>query len=979
LNDHAARLQAALVDRYQIERELGRGGMATVYLAHDLRHERLVALKVLHPELAASVGSERFLREIRTAARLQHAHILSVHDSGEAAGLLWFTMPYVEGESLRDRLHREHQLSVDDAVRITHEAARALDYAHRHGVIHRDIKPENILLTNDGDTLVADFGVGRAVGATAPEERLTETGVVVGTAAYMSPEQAAGERQLDGRSDVYSLGVVLYEMLTGEPPFTGPTAQAIIARRFTESPRPIRPVRATVPQALEEAVMRALARLPADRPATAAAFAESLAAVRSSNQAASTASARAGSPKALRTRVSKKWLAGLLGGVIAAVLLGSLLRSRTNAGPELDASLLAVAPFDVLDPQLQIWREGLVDLLSRNLDGAGPLRTVSPTVVVRRWHGRADPSSAGDLARRTGAGLAVYGSLLSAGRDSVRIRATLFDVAHESAVEEWELRDAADRVDRLTDSLTMRILQGLGRTRPIGSVRLTSFGSTSLPAVKAFLQGEQYLRRSEWDSALGYYERAVRLDSTFALALRRVSTALGWIRTGYDSLSNAYALRAGAFNHGLPPRDSLLVLSDSLLAAMFKAGPLGVRADSGWGSRLNRLFATVEVATSRYPQDPEAWYMLGEALNHFGPFAGRSFQEQLDAFDRAIELDSAYAPSYLHPIDVSANYGEEAMRRYLRPYLTLGPKDVNADGYRVVERLLDLPPDIDSTLPTLVRGLPGHALMTVFNALDRLPDSAEMNVALARSLASRSWSVVPLSRPGFTARLLVVALFVRGHLRAGYEAMPEDLLTPLLVLAEAAVIGPVPAERAATFKQALSDTEPPSALAYPWWASRRDTLSLQLSVTRAESLGRSDPAMRPRAAYLAASAKAYLALTRGDTASAIQQFLALPDGVCPSCYLDRLTVARLLVDRGRDREAWPILRGEHASSTLAPFPSAVLWSLLRARVAERIGERELAIRSYSWVAGMWRKADPELQPYVAEAREGLARLTSERK
>ncbi|HEY8196172.1 MAG TPA: serine/threonine-protein kinase, partial [Gemmatimonadales bacterium] len=198
MNDHATRLQAALIDRYRVERELGRGGMAAVYLARDLRHDRLVALKVLHPELAATVGSERFLREIRTVARLQHPHILSVHDSGEAAGLLWFTMPYIEGESLRDRLQREHQLPVEDAIRIGHEAARALDYAHRHGVIHRDIKPENILLTTDGDTLVADFGIGRAVGAPGQDERLTETGTVVGTAAYMSPEQAAGEREVDG-------------------------------------------------------------------------------------------------------------------------------------------------------------------------------------------------------------------------------------------------------------------------------------------------------------------------------------------------------------------------------------------------------------------------------------------------------------------------------------------------------------------------------------------------------------------------------------------------------------------------------------------------------------------------------------------------------------------------------------------------------------------------------------------------------------
>ncbi|MBA3495630.1 MAG: serine/threonine protein kinase, partial [Gemmatimonadales bacterium] len=245
-------LAAALADRYRIERELGRGGMAVVYLARDLKHDRPVALKVLRPELAAALGPARFEREIRFASLLQHPHILPVFDSGDTAAThgagawLWFTMPYIDGESLRDRLRRERQLPVGEAVRIAHEAARALDYAHRNGVVHRDVKPENILLTGDGDTLVADFGIGQGLGEPAESERLTMTGVIVGTPAYMSPEQAAGERELDGRSDIYSLGCVLYEMLAGEAPFTGPTAQALAVRRITEAPRPIRASRVTV-------------------------------------------------------------------------------------------------------------------------------------------------------------------------------------------------------------------------------------------------------------------------------------------------------------------------------------------------------------------------------------------------------------------------------------------------------------------------------------------------------------------------------------------------------------------------------------------------------------------------------------------------------------------------------------------------------------------------------------------------------------
>jgi serine/threonine protein kinase len=216
----------AFHDRYRVERELGRGGMATVYLARDLKHNRLVALKVLHPELTAILGAERFLREIQIAANLNHPHILPLHDSGAVGEILYYVMPYVEGESLRDRLVREKQLPVDDALGIGQEVAQALDYAHRHGVVHRDIKPENILL-EDGQAVVADFGIAHAI-SEAGGTRLTETGLTLGTPAYMSPEQAAGQSSLDGRSDLYSLGCVMYEMLVGEPPFTGPTAQAIM-------------------------------------------------------------------------------------------------------------------------------------------------------------------------------------------------------------------------------------------------------------------------------------------------------------------------------------------------------------------------------------------------------------------------------------------------------------------------------------------------------------------------------------------------------------------------------------------------------------------------------------------------------------------------------------------------------------------------------------------------------------------------------
>jgi serine/threonine protein kinase/Tol biopolymer transport system component len=323
--DADPRLVNALADRYRIERELGAGGMATVYLAFDLKHDRKVALKVLRPELAAVIGAERFLAEIKTTAALQHPHILPLFDSGQAEKFLFYVMPLIEGESLRDRLNREHQLAVEDAVRLAKEIGSALDYAHRHGVIHRDIKPENILL-HDGAALVADFGIALAV-SHAGGNRMTETGLSLGTPGYMSPEQATGERGLDARSDVYSLGCLLYEMLAGEPPHTGPTVQAVIAAVVTKEPERLAIRRRSVPANVEAAVHKALAKLPADRFASAEAFVRALTepATAASMAALSGFTPAASAPAASRTRTALVAAAIL---ILAAAAAWGWLRPR---------------------------------------------------------------------------------------------------------------------------------------------------------------------------------------------------------------------------------------------------------------------------------------------------------------------------------------------------------------------------------------------------------------------------------------------------------------------------------------------------------------------------------------------------------------------------------------------------------------------------------------------------------------------------
>jgi serine/threonine-protein kinase len=333
-----SRLHPALAGRYRIEGEVGEGGMATVYLAHDLRHDRKVALKVLRPELAAVIGAERFLAEIKLTANLQHPHILPLFDSGEADGFLYYVMPFIEGESLRDRLRREKQLPVEDAVRIGHEVADALDYAHRHGVIHRDIKPENILL-HDGRALVADFGI--ALAASKAGSRMTETGMSLGTPHYMSPEQAMGERDITARSDVYALGCVLYETLTGEPPFTGPTAQAIVAKVLTATPEPVTNLRRTVPSGLAAAVHRALERLPADRWPSAASFAAVL-----TGDLTGAGTVRLPAPMG---RHGRRWAAPALAALlaVAAAVLGFRAgrAGRTASSPAVyDAALPDSAP-----------------------------------------------------------------------------------------------------------------------------------------------------------------------------------------------------------------------------------------------------------------------------------------------------------------------------------------------------------------------------------------------------------------------------------------------------------------------------------------------------------------------------------------------------------------------------------------------------------------------------------------------------------
>ncbi len=543
------RLEAELRGRYTIERELGRGGMATVLLARDLRHDRPVALKVLHPELAATLGPERFLREIRLAARLQHPHILTVLDSGDAAGQLWFTMPYVEGETLRDRLRREGQLPLDDALRIAQETADALDYAHQHGVIHRDIKPENILLAGR-HALVADFGIARALGAagapgagaTTREQRLTETGMSVGTPAYMSPEQASGDREVDARSDIYSLGCVLYEMLAGEPPFTGPTAQAILLRKFTENPRLLRAIRDTVPEPIEQAVARALARSPADRFPSAADFRRVL-------EPAQTASVVA-TPTATPTLVSGATVApgrrglrypvtlALLGGF--AIGLGVLFAWRRGHQAEAEAvaagaagaKLVAVLPFENLGgADDEYFSDGITDEIRGKLSSLPGLQVTARSSSAEYKKSRKKPQ---DVGRELGVDYLLTGTVRwekgQSGGSRVRVSPELIQVSTGATKWQQPFDAALTDVFQVQADIAGRVAQALDVALGADAQqRLAERPTRNLAAYDAYLKGEAALATGNSPvtlrQAMGYHEQAVALDSTFAAAWAGLSEA----------------------------------------------------------------------------------------------------------------------------------------------------------------------------------------------------------------------------------------------------------------------------------------------------------------------------------------------------------------------------------------------------------------------------------------------------------------------
>jgi len=663
VSDLLARLETALSDRYAIERELGAGGMATVYLAEDLKLHRKVALKVLRPELAAALGPERFLREIEIAAKLHHPHILPLHDSGKADGFLYYVMPYVEGESLRDRLNREKQLPVEDALQIAREVADALGSAHRHDVIHRDIKPENILL-EEGHAVVTDFGIARAIDA-AGGEQLTQTGLAVGTPAYMSPEQAMGSQDLDGRSDLYSLGCVLYEMLGSEPPFTGATVESIVHQHIAVEPRPVTEVRPAVPAEVVAALSRVLSKAPADRFSPAARFTEALATRESAAVVAG--------PTPVTRPTLRSWHLPALVGVVLAVVVGAALGvgrwiGPTAAGePEHPRTAIAVLPFQNLsaDGPYAYFAGGLHDELLTQLAKVAALKVISRTSVM--GYAGPDIPPLRQIASELGVGSVVEGSVQVVG-DRLRVNVQLIDAATDEHLWAESYDRTLDDAFAIQSDVAQQVVTAVGAA--LGESEQQSLAeapTANAEAYRLYLQGGEYYRRpgylqQNWEIAQQLYERALALDSTFALAyasLSEVNGLMWWLR--YDTSPERLVRQR-------EEAETALRLAPELPQARIAMGLVHYYGRRHWQAALEEF----GVALQSLPNDAGLWELIGLVHRRLGHW------DEVDAaFEKASRLDPRDADLFL---DLGAN-----TYRFTRRY---------ADAIEAYNRALTLAPDL---------------------------------------------------------------------------------------------------------------------------------------------------------------------------------------------------------------------------------------------------------------------------------------------
>ncbi|HXE58392.1 MAG TPA: serine/threonine-protein kinase [Gemmatimonadales bacterium] len=1036
-----ARLQAALGPQYRIEHELGRGGMGVVFLATDTTLDRPVAIKVIHPELATHASiTRRFSAEARMIARLRHPNIVAIHLAGEATGLFYYVMDYVPGESLRHRLNREGRLAPDVARGIVADLASALDAAGRAGLVHRDVKPENVLLDSaTGRAMLADFGIARAMAADGATQ-ITGQGIAVGTPTYMSPEQAAGDA-VDSRSDLYALGVVAYEMLAGAPPFRGPNAAAVASMQISEPPVPIERLRPDAAGPLARAIMRALAKNPADRWQTGEEFRRAL---------------HAETPGAAPRRGRGRRVATAAALALAALSGTAIVATSRTGGPPAGVNprhSILVLPFDNLrqDPATDWLREGAVHMLGLNLAQWNDLSVVDHERVhdLLRRH-RLDPGSdigldmARTLAREAGAWTVVLGDFAAAG-DSLHLSARVFDVATGKRVDLVRIEDRlAPDVRPMFDRMAEQILDlsgAPGGARP-GLAQTTT---ASLEAYRAYLNGVERLNRWELADAERHFRRAVAIDTTFGLAYFKLSLARGWVSGADDSLGVEAIRKAARYAARLPVHDQTMIRA--YLA--FTEGDFATAR-----SMYRRLL-------SRDSTDADAWYGLGDVDFHDTTSARRAelLTASLRAFRRALELD----PTYYLALDHTSAMLTSAARS--DPPFALLPGDSFApvhgpdgrrrlDSVQVAQAVQRARAAAVAAARSWVASQPETpraytALIEAYVASEDYPAALQQLTQMRRTPGTAARPDLPFIEArvrleagdvaGSRATLVRALDSTRpGDFRAG--VLPHTALGDVLGAANVfAYAGDLEnAERtidlADGVRRALQMPDGHTEVPAPDRDWRRVMLGHLYSATgapvdrlrrlwqaTADAARSAPPTKRAEIVEGGWIAALGLFLSPAGDASALGELQALGGGVPPKEVLALLalgrrdsTQARRLIREADTITHPPVGKGtpiywkayrrplsaqvhyelgdyQRTIDLLRDFqPERFLtdgldprWGLLgrvrllRAAAYERLGRRDAAREEYRQVIDQWEGADPALQPFLRQARAGLARVSGE--
>jgi serine/threonine-protein kinase len=952
-----ARLTAALAERYTVERQIGQGGMATVYSAQDLKHHRAVAIKVLRPELAATIGPERFLREIELSAQFQHPHIVPLYDSGSADGVLYYVMPLVEGESLRDRISRDGKLAFEESVRLTREVASALAYAHGHGVVHRDIKPENIMLSG-GHAVVADFGIARALNVAAEGQQLTGLGFAIGTPAYMSPEQAtAGE--VDARSDQYSLACVFYEMTTGTAPFRGATVQAVLSQSLTGARPKLSKVNREAPPEADGAVQRAMASEPSKRFQSVQDFAAAL------------EHASGGGTGAMAERRRLRRLAFGLPIVFAALALGFVLFGPRRTGPVVQgAETIAVLPFSASGAGVELMGEGMVDLLSTNLNSVGGIRAVEPRTVMARVKKAGlgngiDLDAALRIARDVKAQAALLGSIVATG-SQVRVSADLYGQDGKSLAHA-QVDGAADSVLSLVDGLSLELVREIWRSKePLPSLRVSGLTTNSLAAMREYLVGEQYYRRLVWDSAAAAFERATQQDSTFALAHLRLAAAIGWTGGLGDPKSRAASELAVRYASRLPPREKSIVTAYNL----FTHGDLAA-TDS------------MRSYTARYPDDVDGWFLLGESLYHTRHIVPYDPATVRAPFDRVLALDSSLSPAAIHPLELALIYRDSVN---YRPYLNILAKSGNEAerlAYTGGGELVFGRGSIDSTTARAMAQFQGS--MLGFTSTVTEPGTTSDSIMNRWDRWGRMLLVTPQASMQFTmGRGLTLASLGRY---AESRALADSLLKAgrqeaygIMLWPSVAGFGP-PDDNRDKVDQVLKAprTNPFLVQNQVMVMINRGEIAAARKVLDS-LIAHPSNQVPPQLYDLFSATRAWTGILQGDTAGNLSTLRTglIKVGGWNKFFSSplRLQYAAILTRRPETREEG-LRMLQYSFDIDLGYAPLVLYA--QGQAYEAAGDRAKAADAYAMFLKLWDKGDPEASTRVAEVKEALVRTTGEPK